>query len=78
MFEQELGIKVPVNYEICKGCTYGKVHKQKFGTRQRPMTLKEVIHADVCSPFQKSFGENATMFYSNMTSHDLYLLLHQR
>lgn len=56
VIERELNIKVSVDSEICEGCAYGKAHKLKFGTRERATVPGEVIHADVCGPFEKSFS----------------------
>ena len=52
VIEEELGIKVDVNSEICEGCMYGKAHRLRFGTRERAKAPGELIHADVCGPFE--------------------------
>jgi len=52
VIEEEFSIKVEVNTETCEGCMYGKAHKLKFGTRERATAPGELIHADVCGPFE--------------------------
>ncbi|KAI8435453.1 hypothetical protein MSG28_003756 [Choristoneura fumiferana] len=57
VIERELGIKVRLDSELCTGCIYGKTHRQTFGTRERAKEPAEIIHADVCGPFQPSFNK---------------------
>ena len=52
LIERELGIKVRADNETCEGCIYGKAHKLKFGTRVRATAPGELIHCDVCGPFE--------------------------
>ena len=52
LIQRELGIKVQVDNETCKGCIYGKAHRLKFGTRVRATAPGELIHCDVCGPFE--------------------------
>jgi len=52
LIQEEFDIKVDVNNETCEACMYGKAHKLKFGTRERATTPEELIHADVCGPFE--------------------------
>lgn len=56
VIERELGIKLKADPSVCEGCVYGKAHKLKHGTRKRATVPGEVIHADVCGPFEKSFS----------------------
>lgn len=57
LIEEEFGIKVKLDSELCTGCIYGKTHRQKFGTRERAKEPGEIIHTDVCGPFPNSFGK---------------------
>lgn len=41
---------------IYEGCQYGKSHRLKFGTKIRASVPGEVIHGDVCGPFERSFS----------------------
>ena len=52
LIERELGIKVRADNETCEGCIYGKAHRLKFGTRVRATAPGELIHCDVCGPFE--------------------------
>ena len=52
VIQHEFDIKVEVDTETCEGCMYGKAHRQKFGTRERATAPGELIHADVCGPFE--------------------------
>ena len=52
LIERELGIKVRADNETCEGCIYGKAHRLKFGTRVRATPPGELIHCDVCGPFE--------------------------
>jgi len=52
LIQEEFDIKVDVSNETCEACMYGKAHKLKFGTRERATTPGELIHADVCGPFE--------------------------
>ena len=52
LIQRELGIKVQVDNETCEGCIYGKAHRLKFGTRVRATAPGELIHCDVCGPFE--------------------------
>lgn len=56
VIERELGIKITVDSEICEGCVYGKHHRLKFGKRERATVPGEIIHADVCGPFEASYS----------------------
>lgn len=41
----------------CDGCAYGKQHRLSFGTREeKSKSCGEIIHADVCGPFDPSIG----------------------
>lgn len=53
---RELGVNVEINSEICEGCIYGKAHRLPFGTRLRSTKPGELIHTDVCGPFQESMS----------------------
>jgi len=52
VIQQEFGIRVEADTETCEGCIYGKSHRLKFGTRERATAPGELIHADVCGPFE--------------------------
>ena len=52
VMQEEFDIKVNVNNETCEACMYGKAHRLKFGTRERATAPGELIHADVCGPFE--------------------------
>ena len=52
VMQEEFDIKVDVNNETCEACMYGKAHRLKFGTRERATAPGELIHADVCGPFE--------------------------
>ena len=56
ILKRELGINVNIDSEICEGCVYGKAHVLKFGTRDRAKAPGELLHTDVCGPFQKSMS----------------------
>lgn len=51
----ELNIKVIVQDELCEACVYGKAHRLSFGSRDNCSSPGELISADVCGPFDKSF-----------------------
>jgi len=50
--QEEFDIEVDVNNKMCEACMYGKAHRLKFSTRERATTPGELIHADVCGPFE--------------------------
>jgi len=52
VIQEEFGVKVDVGNETCEGCMYGKFHRLKFGTRQQATSPGELVHADVCGPFE--------------------------
>lgn len=56
VIERELGIKVSNDSDLCEGCVYGKAHRLQFGERKRATFPGEVIHTDICGPFEKSFS----------------------
>jgi hypothetical protein len=51
---RELGIKLELNQNLCEGCQYRKAHRLKFGTRDRATKPAQLIHSDVCGPFEVS------------------------
>lgn len=56
MIEKELQINVGLDTELCEECIYGKAHRLPFGTKKRAMKPGELIHTDVCGPFQNSMS----------------------
>ncbi|BES91891.1 Hydra magnipapillata [Nesidiocoris tenuis] len=54
LIEREFGIKTQLDSELCEGCQYGKAHRLPFGSRERAKQPAELIHTDVCGPFEKS------------------------
>lgn len=58
VLSREFGIKVNLDTESCEGCIFGKSHVLKFGTRERAKAPGELIHADVCGPFEASQAGN--------------------
>jgi hypothetical protein len=54
--ELEIDIKVD-SKEICESCMYGKARRQKFGSRESATKPGEMFSADVCGPFDESFGK---------------------
>lgn len=55
--KRELGLDLPLDKETCEGCIYGKAHRLKFGTRTRASAPGELVHTDVCGPFQPSYSK---------------------
>jgi len=66
--QEEFNIKVEVDTETCEGCTYGKAHKLKFGTRERAAAPGELIHDDVCGPFETQCAKGYRYFVLFKTS----------
>ncbi|GBN12776.1 Retrovirus-related Pol polyprotein from transposon TNT 1-94 [Araneus ventricosus] len=56
LLNHELKIQVNIQDELCEACMYGKVHRLSFGYRNNCSSSGELIFADVCVPFDKSFG----------------------
>lgn len=54
--DKELQVNMELDTELCEGCIYGKAHRLPFGTRKRATKPGELIHTDVCGPFQKSMS----------------------
>lgn len=52
----ELQINLKLDMETCEGCIYGKCHRDSFGIRERSTKPGELIHTDVCGPFEKSMS----------------------
>ena len=40
---------------MCEACIYGKAHRLSFGTRDNCYLPGELISANICGPFNKSF-----------------------
>lgn len=55
--KRELDLDLPLDKELCEGCIYGKAHRFKFGTRSRATAPGELVHTDVCGPFQPSYSK---------------------
>lgn len=55
--ENDLGIKVKLDNNLCETYIYGKVHRLSFGTRRKLTKLGEVMSADLCGSFQEAFGK---------------------
>ncbi|GBM76889.1 Copia protein [Araneus ventricosus] len=55
LLNHELNIQVNVEDELCEACIYGKAHRLSFGSRNNCFSPGELIFADVCGPFDKSF-----------------------
>ena len=56
LIHKHLDVNVKLDSEVCEGCIYGKAHRLPFGTRNRASRPGELIHSDVCGPFEKSMG----------------------
>lgn len=56
LVQRELGVELKLDSELCEGCVYGKSHRLKFGTRERATQPGQLIHTDVCGPFQYSMS----------------------
>lgn len=52
--EQEFGVKLRLDSELCEGCIFGKRHRLMSGTREQATKPGELIHSDVCGPFVNS------------------------
>ncbi|KAJ0171987.1 hypothetical protein K1T71_012750 [Dendrolimus kikuchii] len=57
LVKRELGIDIPCDGLKCEGCIYGKAHRLKFGKRERATRVGELIHTDMCGPFEESFSK---------------------
>lgn len=55
--EQELGIKVKLERNICEPCVYGKTHRLPFGTNVKASSAGELISTDIVGPFDESFSK---------------------
>lgn len=81
VIKQELGIETSVDSELCEGCVYGKAHKLKYGKRDRSTVSGQIIHADVCGPFQEeSFAGNKyfVLFKDDFTRYKfIYFIKHK-
>ncbi|GBO11846.1 Copia protein [Araneus ventricosus] len=55
LLNHELNIQVNIQDELCEACIYGKAHRLSFGSRNNCSSHGELIFADVCGPFDKSF-----------------------
>lgn len=57
LLQRELGIRVKNETELCEPCIYGKAHRLPFGTRIKTTKPGDLVTADVCGPFDESFGK---------------------
>ncbi|GBO30829.1 Retrovirus-related Pol polyprotein from transposon TNT 1-94 [Araneus ventricosus] len=55
LLNHELNIHVNIQDELCEACIYEKAHRLNFGSRNNCSSPGELIFADVCGPFDKSF-----------------------
>jgi transposase InsO family protein len=62
VIKEEFGIKVEVDHDTCEGCMYGKAHRLKFGTRERATAPGQLMHADVCGPFETNSAKGYRYF----------------
>lgn len=53
--ENDLGIKVEIDNNLCEPCIYGKSQRILFDTRRKVTKPGEVMSGDVCGPSQESF-----------------------
>lgn len=56
MIHKELNVNLEMDTELCEGCIYGKAHRFPFSTRRRATKPGELIHSDVCGPFESSMS----------------------
>ena len=55
-FLKSVGIDIKSDFSLCEGCQYGKLHRLPFGKCPKAESPGEVIHSDLCGPFDESFG----------------------
>jgi transposase InsO family protein len=78
--QRELNLDLPLDKELCEGCIYGKAHRRKFGTRARATAPGELVHTDVCGPFQPSYTKYQyyVLFKDDYTGYRMvYFLRHK-
>ncbi|KAL0849419.1 hypothetical protein ABMA28_013712 [Loxostege sticticalis] len=52
LVKREFGIDLPEDSAKCEACIFGKAHRTPFGRRERAAIPGELIHTDVCGPFE--------------------------
>jgi transposase InsO family protein len=74
--KREFGITLPDDNVKCEACIFGKAHRLPFGRRERATTPGELIHSDVCGPFEHPSVQKYKYFVLFKDDFSLYRLVY--